>query len=141
MRQVLSVTLSNFAMVKLGVACPPASAHSLIYAEGNHDWQFWGMAMIGCVASLIPAILFNNINPKRQYPSFWGYVPARTYNYWVAATKHDTKTTEKVTTEAQQVSKATSDEARNLVEITKETIDDATSAVNHAVDIASGGGD
>lgn len=63
-RQILSVTFANFAMVKLGVACPPASAHSLIYAEGKHDWKFWGLALLGCLLSFIPAIFFNNLNPR-----------------------------------------------------------------------------
>jgi len=71
MRQILSVTLANFVMViKIGVACPPASAHALIYVEGKHDWEFWGLALLGCVLSFVPAIFFNNLNPKRQYPSF-----------------------------------------------------------------------
>jgi hypothetical protein len=64
MRQILSVTLANFVMVKVGVPCPPASAHSLIYAEGKHDWEFWGLAIFGCLLSFLPAIFFNNLNPR-----------------------------------------------------------------------------
>lgn len=122
MRQVLSVTAANFAMVKLGVACPPASAHSLIYAEGKHDWEFWGMALIGCVLSFIPAIFFNNLNPKRHYPSFWGYGPARMYKYWMAETQKKAKKAVNVTQvmetntyeEVKQMTKTTSDETKDV---------------------------
>jgi hypothetical protein len=73
LRMILSPSISIGVMVKLGVPCPPASAHSLIYAEGKHNWKFFGLVMLCSFVSLIPAIAINNLNPKRQYPTFWGY--------------------------------------------------------------------
>lgn len=146
LRQILSVALSNFVMAKLGVACPPASAHSLIYAEGKHDWEFWGLAMLGCVVSFIPAIFFNNLNPRRQYPSYWGYAPARVYRHAMEETNKDTKkdiqvtgTTENDTEqEVKHVTKVTREGAKKEGEVTEETENNSVDAVKHAVQIPSG---
>lgn len=77
LRQLLTSSIAISVMMKLGVPCPPAAAFGLIYARGNHSWRFFGFTLICILVSFIPAMAINNLNPRRQYPTFWGYSPRR----------------------------------------------------------------
>ena len=63
-------------MVKLGITHPPAGAFSVIFAEGNHNWGFYGVAVLSSVLSIVPAVIISNLSHGRMYPSYWGYLPS-----------------------------------------------------------------
>jgi len=74
-RQAVAPAFAIAAMTKLGVPHPPAGAHSVIYAEGKHNWGFYGLVVFCSVVSIVPATIVNNLSQKRQYPIYWGYLP------------------------------------------------------------------
>lgn len=74
-RQAVGPAFAIAAMSKLGVPHPPAGAHSVIYAGGNHNWGFYGIVVLCSIISIIPATIVNNLDRKRQYPIYWGYLP------------------------------------------------------------------
>lgn len=74
-RQAVGPACAIAAMVKLGVPHPPAGAHSVIYAEGNHNWTFYSIVVLCSIVSIVPATIVNNLDRKRQYPIYWGYLP------------------------------------------------------------------
>lgn len=75
LRQAIAPAFAIGAMVKLGIPHPPAGAHSVIYAAGNHSWVFYALVVLCSAVSVIPATIINNISEKRQYPIYWGYLP------------------------------------------------------------------
>jgi CBS-domain-containing membrane protein len=75
-RQVVAPALSIGIMAKLGITHPPAGAQCVIFAEGGHGWTSYALVILCSVISLIPATLINNMSQKRQYPTYWGYIPA-----------------------------------------------------------------
>jgi hypothetical protein len=74
-RQVVAPALSIGIMAKLGITHPPAGAQSIIFAEGGQGWTSYALVVLCCVISLIPATVINNMSQKRQYPTYWGYIP------------------------------------------------------------------
>ena len=74
LRQAIAPAFAIGAMVKLGIPHPPAGAHSVIYAEGNHSWYFYTLVVLCSAVSVIPATIVNNLSEKRQYPIYWGYI-------------------------------------------------------------------
>lgn len=82
LRMIVAPTLAIGVMLKLGVPCPPAAANSLIYVQGSHKWKMFGLTMLCSTVSFFPAIAYNNINPKRQYPTFWGHVTTKAA-HWI----------------------------------------------------------
>jgi CBS-domain-containing membrane protein len=64
-------------MAKLGVLHPPAGAASLIFIAGGKKVTELGFMylvmplLVGNIICTCMAILFNNLNSKRQYPLFW----------------------------------------------------------------------
>uniref|UniRef100_A0A7S1Y6L0 HPP transmembrane region domain-containing protein n=1 Tax=Grammatophora oceanica TaxID=210454 RepID=A0A7S1Y6L0_9STRA len=74
-RQALGPAFAIGAMVKLGIPHPPAGAHSVIWAAGEHDWSFYSIVVLCSIVSVVPATLVNNMSDKRQYPIYWGYLP------------------------------------------------------------------
>ena len=76
-RQMVAPAFAIGAMVKLGITHPPAGAFSVIFAQGQHNWGFYGIAVLCSVISIIPAIIVNNMSQKRQYPTYWGFPSSR----------------------------------------------------------------
>jgi hypothetical protein len=75
LRQAIAPAFAIGAMVKLGIPHPPAGAHSVIYAAGNHSWVFYALVVLCSAVSILPATIINNMSEKRQYPIYWGYLP------------------------------------------------------------------
>jgi hypothetical protein len=75
-RQLVAPAFAIGAMVKLGITHPPAGAFSVIFAQGNHNWGFYGVAVLSSAVSIIPAVMINNLSQRRMYPSYWGYLPS-----------------------------------------------------------------
>ena len=72
-RRAVGPAFAITAMAKLGVPHPPAGAHSVIYASGDFGWMFYMLVVLSSIITVAPATIINNISPKRQYPTFWGY--------------------------------------------------------------------
>ena len=75
-RQAVAPAFAIGAMVKLGIPHPPAGAQSVIFSTGDYNWAFYALAVLCSVISIIPATIVNNMSQKRQYPTYWGYLPA-----------------------------------------------------------------
>jgi len=72
LKQTLATSLAIGAMVKFGVTHPPAGAAALLFSNGSRTWQQIGMMILGNIIAILCATFFNNLNDKRQYPTFWG---------------------------------------------------------------------
>ena len=81
-RQAVAPAFSIAAMIKLGMPHPPAGAHSVIYAEGKHNWGFYSLVVLCSAVSIAPATIVNNMSQKRQYPIYWGYLPDALAAQW-----------------------------------------------------------
>lgn len=73
MKQSLATSLAIAVMAKLGVMHPPAGAAALLFSTGSRSWPQVGMMLVGNAVAIACATLFNNLNDKRQYPTFWGF--------------------------------------------------------------------
>lgn len=95
-RQAVGPAFAIAAMIKLGIPHPPAGAHSVIYADGKHNWGFYSLVVLCSVVSIVPATIVNNMSQKRQYPIYWGYVPDAIATRWkkckANTSKKDTET-------------------------------------------------
>lgn len=73
----LAPAVAIAGMLKLGVLHPPAGAASLIFIAGSRKITDLGFMylllplLVGNLVCIAMAILFNNLNKKRQYPLFW----------------------------------------------------------------------
>lgn len=79
-RQAVAPALAIGAMVRLGCTHPPAGASSIIFAGGKHNWGFYALVVLCSIISIVPATIINNLSKKRQYPTYWGYLPAKLSN-------------------------------------------------------------
>ena len=89
LRIVIGPAFAIGAMVKLGIAHPPAGAHSVLYASGRYNFGFYGLVVISTAISVIPATMINNMSSKRQYPTYWGVGETFSWLYsWVGDAIH-----------------------------------------------------
>jgi len=87
-RQSLATALSIGAMAKLGITHPPAGGAAIILSNGKWSPRTLPYMLGGVLVAVSTATLFNNLSPKRQYPTAWGiqqsfeqlkaYFPTRT---------------------------------------------------------------
>jgi len=71
-RQAMAVAFSVAAMSRLGCIHPPAGAASLLFVQGR-TWSHIVPMLMANVLCIIAAALWNNLNDKRQYPTYyWG---------------------------------------------------------------------
>ncbi|KAL9182580.1 hypothetical protein ACHAXT_013232 [Thalassiosira profunda] len=75
-KRSLGTALSIMLMARLGVTHPPAGAAALIYTGGGYDWVHMGISLAGNVVAILFAVVINDLNVKRQYPTSWGF------GYW-----------------------------------------------------------
>ena len=71
-RQSLATAIAIAVMAKLGVTHPPAGASALLFSSGDWSWDNMGLMLIGNAMAIFVATICNNLNDKRQYPTFWG---------------------------------------------------------------------
>ena len=76
-RQSLGPALAITAMIKLGLPHPPAGAFAVDFAAGSLKWSSYGTTMVGVCIAVVTSTIINNINPKRLYPTYWGFVYLR----------------------------------------------------------------
>mmetsp|Transcript_37540 Transcript_37540/g.79160 ORF Transcript_37540/g.79160 Transcript_37540/m.79160 type:complete len:512 (-) Transcript_37540:1674-3209(-) len=75
-RRSLGTSLAIMCMARLGVTHPPAGAAALIFTGGGYTWDHMGLMLAGNVLAIFFAAVINDLNVKRQYPTFWGF------GYW-----------------------------------------------------------
>jgi hypothetical protein len=75
-RRALGTSLSIFCMSRFGCIHPPAGAAALIFSGGGYTWVHMGIMLAGNVLAIFFATIINDLNVKRQYPTFWGF------GYW-----------------------------------------------------------
>jgi len=81
LRRAVGPAVAIACMVKLGFTHPPAGAHAVLYASGKYNFGFYALVVLSTVISIIPATLVNNMSTKRQYPTYWAFIPDR---LWIA---------------------------------------------------------
>ncbi|MBB3113830.1 CBS-domain-containing membrane protein [Paenibacillus phyllosphaerae] len=68
----LGVGLAILAMMLTRTTHPPAGADPLVVMMAGSGWSFLVTPVLaGSVLIVIAALIVNNLDPKRQYPSFW----------------------------------------------------------------------
>mmetsp|Transcript_29533 Transcript_29533/g.45335 ORF Transcript_29533/g.45335 Transcript_29533/m.45335 type:complete len:472 (-) Transcript_29533:269-1684(-) len=75
LRQSLATALAITAMVKFGITHPPAGAAALIFSSGHFNWANLGTMLLGNVIAIVTATVINNLDMRRQYPTFYGISP------------------------------------------------------------------
>eukprot|EP00584_Thalassiosira_punctigera_P010808 CAMPEP_0172546076 /NCGR_PEP_ID=MMETSP1067-20121228/15897_1 /TAXON_ID=265564 ORGANISM="Thalassiosira punctigera, Strain Tpunct2005C2" /NCGR_SAMPLE_ID=MMETSP1067 /ASSEMBLY_ACC=CAM_ASM_000444 /LENGTH=514 /DNA_ID=CAMNT_0013332947 /DNA_START=78 /DNA_END=1625 /DNA_ORIENTATION=+ len=73
LRRSLGTAIAITAMARLGVTHPPAGAAALIFTGGKESWGNMGIMLAGNVLAIVFATVINDMNVKRQYPTFWGF--------------------------------------------------------------------
>jgi len=76
LRRALGTAIAISCMARVGVIHPPAGAAALIFTGGGYSWEHLGLNLAGNVIAILSATLINDMNNKRQYPTFWGF------GYW-----------------------------------------------------------
>lgn len=68
----LSVGLSISVMLLTRTVHPPAGANPIIVLSADTDWLFLVQpVLLGSIAMVVAALLFNNLVRERRYPSYW----------------------------------------------------------------------
>lgn len=74
LRMPLASATATAIMVKAGCTHPPGGALALIFSAGVLPWTKVYIQLCGTVVAIGTAAIINNLNPKRQYPTYWGLV-------------------------------------------------------------------
>lgn len=72
-RKALGTAIAITCMARLGVTHPPAGAAALIFTGGGYTWEHMGIMLAGNMIAIFSATVINDLNDKRQYPTFWGF--------------------------------------------------------------------
>ena len=75
-KQALGTALAISIMARLGNTHPPAGAACLIFSAGGYSWVHMGIMLAGNIIAIFSATVINDMNIKRQYPTYWGF------GYW-----------------------------------------------------------
>jgi hypothetical protein len=75
LRRAVGPAVAIGVMVKCGFTHPPAGAHAVVYASGDYTFAFYALVVFSTAVSVIPATVVNNMSIKRQYPTYWGFIP------------------------------------------------------------------
>lgn len=68
----LSVGLSISVMLLTRTVHPPAGANPIIILSADTDWLFLLQpVLLGSIAMVVAALLFNNLLRERRYPRYW----------------------------------------------------------------------
>lgn len=79
LRVALAVSTSCALMGYCGVAHPPGGALTVTmldyrWTDVRSYWKF-GIIILQDLLFILMGAMFNNTNPTRSYPTFWGYIP------------------------------------------------------------------
>lgn len=68
----LSVGLAIGGMMLTKTTHPPAGADPIVVIAGGYSWGFLiSPVLIGAILIALLALIFNNLDQKRAYPTFW----------------------------------------------------------------------
>ena len=71
-KQALAPSISIGTMALLGIVHPPAGASALVFVSGEYSFGTICVTLFANIIAIITAVIFNNMNEKRQYPTQWG---------------------------------------------------------------------
>lgn len=71
-RQALATALTIMVMTKFVIVHPPAGASALLFAGGGQTWSNMLTMLVGNIVAIIVAVIINNYNDGRSYPTYWG---------------------------------------------------------------------
>ena len=73
MKQTLATSVAIAAIVKLGIAHPPAAAVTMAFASSDTlGWLNLATLLLGNLLAILVATVINDLNSKRQHPTCWG---------------------------------------------------------------------
>ncbi|WP_027091891.1 HPP family protein [Cohnella thermotolerans] len=68
----VAVGLAIGLMVLTKTTHPPAGADPIVVMTSGSGWSFlFAPVLLGAIVIVLIALLFNNLDPKRRYPTFW----------------------------------------------------------------------
>ncbi|ALC82561.1 hypothetical protein AM592_13980 [Bacillus gobiensis] len=68
----LAVGLAIALMVITKTTHPPAGADPLVVILSKSQWSFlWFPSLFGALATVVIALIINNLHKERKYPTFW----------------------------------------------------------------------
>ncbi|EMA6343466.1 HPP family protein [Bacillus cytotoxicus] len=68
----LAVGLAIFGMMITKTTHPPAGADPIVVIAGGYSWNYlFSPVLIGSMIIVIAALLVNNLQKDRKYPTFW----------------------------------------------------------------------
>lgn len=97
LRPTLATSIAVSLMVKLGVTHPPAGAAALLFAAGNYRLAQVGINLVANIIAIVMAVLVNNANKHRQYPTFWGLKRVNKLLFGINELKNKEETAKKKT--------------------------------------------
>ena len=72
-REALATAITIGLMARLAVVHPPGGASALLFASGKYTWSNMFTMLVANMVAIGMAILINNFNMLRQYPTYWGF--------------------------------------------------------------------
>lgn len=72
MRMSLAPAATVLLTTKLGIVHPPAGATAVIFAGSPRSWGHMATFLLAYFIVICCSIFVNNLNDKRQYPTYWG---------------------------------------------------------------------
>ncbi|EJK77033.1 hypothetical protein THAOC_01163, partial [Thalassiosira oceanica] len=74
-RVPFATALAIATMCKMGIPHPPAGAAAATFASSDKfDGVYFALMLLGTLIAVITAILINNLNDKKQYPTYYAFV-------------------------------------------------------------------
>jgi hypothetical protein len=64
-------------MQYLGLTHPPAGAAAIVFSHLDYGWVHLLLFEAGVVISVLASTIVNNLNEKRQYPTYWNLLPEK----------------------------------------------------------------
>ena len=62
-----------------GLTHPPAGAAAIVFSAMDYSWVHMILFEVGVLISIVLSIIVNNLNEKRQYPTYWNLYPRKYY--------------------------------------------------------------
>ena len=73
MKQSLAAASTVLVITRLGIIHPPAGASAVIFSGSSSlGWSQMGSFLLAYVVIICCSTIINNLNAKRQYPTYWG---------------------------------------------------------------------
>eukprot|EP00545_Synedropsis_sp_CCMP1620_P002554 CAMPEP_0119005940 /NCGR_PEP_ID=MMETSP1176-20130426/2019_1 /TAXON_ID=265551 /ORGANISM="Synedropsis recta cf, Strain CCMP1620" /LENGTH=501 /DNA_ID=CAMNT_0006957803 /DNA_START=40 /DNA_END=1541 /DNA_ORIENTATION=+ len=90
MKMSLAPAVTVLITTKFGIVHPPAGATAVIFAgSATLSWTQMGTFLLAYFIVICCSIFFNNLNDKRQYPTYWGVASLKEFIVGLLKKKDD----------------------------------------------------